>query len=72
MWDILAAVVYSGKMFVTVSPDHFGPILAEKDPERLCFAHFISKSRGRDLSGNKRTNKTLFIDQKFDKSTEAL
>nr|GFC78430.1 E3 ubiquitin-protein ligase ORTHRUS 2-like [Tanacetum cinerariifolium] len=29
-------------------------------------------SGGRDLSGNKRTNKTQSFDQKFDKSNEAL
>lgn len=113
----------SGKIFVTVPPDHFGPILAENDPERKqgvlvgetwedrmeCRqwgAHLphvagiagqseygaqsvalsggyeddedhgewflYTGSGGRDLSGNKRTNKNQSFDQKFDKSNEAL
>lgn len=33
---------------------------------------FVINSGGRDLSGNKRTNKTQSFDQKFDKSNEAL
>ncbi|CAK7336040.1 unnamed protein product [Dovyalis caffra] len=113
----------SGKIFVTVPPDHFGPILAENDPERkmgvlvgeiwedrlTCRqwgAHLphvagiagqssygaqsvalsggylddedhgewflYTGSGGRDLSGNKRTNKDQSFDQKFDKMNEAL
>lgn len=113
----------SGRIFVTVPPDHFGPILAENDPERNqgvlvgeCWgdrmecrqwgAHLphvagisgqsdygaqsvalsggyeddedhgewflYTGSGGRDLSGNKRTNKEQSFDQKFDKSNEAL
>ncbi|XP_034906256.1 E3 ubiquitin-protein ligase ORTHRUS 2 [Populus alba] len=113
----------SGKIFVTVPPDHFGPIPAENDPERnmgvlvgeiwedrlACRqwgAHlphvagiagqsthgsqsvalsggyiddedhgewFLYTGRyGRDLSGNKRTNKDQSFDQKFDKMNEAL
>ncbi|KAJ0573217.1 putative [histone H3]-lysine(4) N-trimethyltransferase chromatin regulator PHD family [Helianthus annuus] len=113
----------SGKIFVTVPPDHFGPILAENDPERgmgvlvgetwedrlecrqwgahlphvagICGQSdygaqsvalsggyeddedhgewfLYTGSGGRDLSGNKRTNKTQSFDQKFDKSNEAL
>ncbi|KAF8390741.1 hypothetical protein HHK36_025268 [Tetracentron sinense] len=113
----------SGKIFVTVPPDHFGPILAENDPERKLGvlvgeswedrmecrqwgAHLphvagiagqaeygaqsvalsggyeddedhgewflYTGSGGRDLSGNKRTNKEQSFDQKFDKSNEAL
>ncbi|XP_057507883.1 E3 ubiquitin-protein ligase ORTHRUS 2-like [Actinidia eriantha] len=113
----------SGKIFVTVPPDHFGPILAENDPDRKqgvlvgetwedrmeCRqwgAHLphvagiagqsdygaqsvalsggyeddedhgewflYTGSGGRDLSGNKRTNKTQSFDQKFDKMNEAL
>nr|XP_043606568.1 E3 ubiquitin-protein ligase ORTHRUS 2-like [Erigeron canadensis] len=113
----------SGKIFVTVPPDHFGPITAENDPERgmgvmvgetwedrmecrQWGAHLphvagisgqsdygaqsvalsggyeddedhgewflYTGSGGRDLSGNKRTNKTQSFDQKFDKSNEAL
>lgn len=137
----------SGKIFVTVPPDHFGPILAENDPERgtgvlvgetwedrmecrqwgvhlphvagicgqshygaqsvalsggyeddedhgewflytgryvimslicgyflLCLLYILSVvySGGRDLSGNKRTNKTQSFDQKFEKYNEAL
>ncbi|KAF5205145.1 E3 ubiquitin-protein ligase orthrus [Thalictrum thalictroides] len=113
----------SGKIFVTVPPDHFGPILAENDPDRKqgvlvgeCWedrmecrqwgAHLphvagiagqseygaqsvalsggyeddedhgewflYTGSGGRDLSGNKRTNKSQSFDQKFDKMNEAL
>ncbi|KAJ9549444.1 LOW QUALITY PROTEIN: hypothetical protein OSB04_021987 [Centaurea solstitialis] len=113
----------SGKIFVTVPPDHFGPILSENDPERgmgvlvgetwedrmecrqwgahlphvagICGQSdygaqsvalsggyeddedhgewfLYTGSGGRDLSGNKRTNKTQSFDQKFDKSNEAL
>uniref|UniRef100_A0A5B6YJ20 RING-type E3 ubiquitin transferase n=1 Tax=Davidia involucrata TaxID=16924 RepID=A0A5B6YJ20_DAVIN len=113
----------SGKIFVTVPPDHYGPILAENDPERKqgvlvgeswedrmeCRqwgAHLphvagiagqseygaqsvalsggyeddedhgewflYTGSGGRDLSGNKRTNKTQSFDQKFEKLNEAL
>ncbi|KAK1408734.1 hypothetical protein QVD17_40748 [Tagetes erecta] len=113
----------SGKIFVTVPPDHFGPIPAENDPERgmgvlvgenwedrlecrqwgahlphvagICGQSdygaqsvalsggyeddedhgewfLYTGSGGRDLSGNKRTNKTQSFDQKFDKSNEAL
>ncbi|XP_076885558.1 E3 ubiquitin-protein ligase ORTHRUS 2-like [Bidens hawaiensis] len=113
----------SGKIFVTVPPDHFGPILAENDPERgmgvmvgetwedrlecrqwgahlphvagICGQSdygaqsvalsggyeddedhgewfLYTGSGGRDLSGNKRTNKTQSFDQKFNKSNEAL
>lgn len=113
----------SGKIFVTIPHDHFGPILAENDPERNqgvlvgeCWedrmecrqwgAHFphvagisgqsgygaqsvalsggyqddedhgewflYTGSGGRDLSGNKRTNKEQSFDQKFDKMNEAL
>ncbi|XP_024993871.1 E3 ubiquitin-protein ligase ORTHRUS 2-like isoform X2 [Cynara cardunculus var. scolymus] len=113
----------SGKIFVTVPPDHFGPILAENDPDRgmgvlvgetwedrmecrqwgahlphvagICGQSdygaqsvalsggyeddedhgewfLYTGSGGRDLSGNKRTNKTQSFDQKFDKSNEAL
>ncbi|KAI3694124.1 hypothetical protein L1987_77085 [Smallanthus sonchifolius] len=113
----------SGKIFVTVAPDHFGPILAENDSERgmgvlvgetwedrlecrqwgahlphvagICGQSdygaqsvalsggyednedhgewfLYTGSGGRDLSGNKRTNKTQSFDQKFDKSNEAL
>ncbi|KAM7464785.1 hypothetical protein LguiA_032906 [Lonicera macranthoides] len=113
----------SGKIFVTVPPDHFGPILAENDPERKqgvlvgetwedrmeCRqwgAHLphvagisgqavygaqsvalsggyeddedhgewflYTGSGGRDLSGNKRTNKDQSFDQKFEKQNEAL
>ncbi|PIA36937.1 hypothetical protein AQUCO_03200117v1 [Aquilegia coerulea] len=113
----------SGKIFVTVPPDHFGPILAENDPERKqgvlvgeCWedrmecrqwgAHLphvagiagqseygaqsvalsggyeddedhgewflYTGSGGRDLSGNKRTNKSQSFDQKFEKLNEAL
>ena len=38
----------------------------------LCYVLFVTDSGGRDLSGNKRTNKTQSFDQKFDKSNEAL
>ncbi|XP_022764135.1 E3 ubiquitin-protein ligase ORTHRUS 2-like [Durio zibethinus] len=113
----------SGKIFVTVPPDHFGPILAENDPQRKqgvlvgetwqdrmeCRqwgAHLphvagiagqskygaqsvalsggyiddedhgewflYTGSGGRDLSGNKRTNKAQSFDQKFEKLNEAL
>ncbi|XXG80984.1 hypothetical protein AAC387_Pa09g1722 [Persea americana] len=113
----------SGKIFVTVPPDHFGPILAENDPVRKqgvlvgeswedrmeCRqwgAHLphvagiagqsehgaqsvalsggyeddedhgewflYTGSGGRDLSGNKRTNKEQSFDQKFEKLNEAL
>ncbi|KAL1215217.1 E3 ubiquitin-protein ligase ORTHRUS 2 [Cardamine amara subsp. amara] len=113
----------SGKIYVTIPPDHFGPIPAENDPirnqgvlvgefwdDRLdCRqwgAHFphvagiagqsgygaqsvalsggylddedhgewflYTGSGGRDLSGNKRTNKVQSSDQKFEKSNEAL
>ncbi|KAL5979604.1 E3 ubiquitin-protein ligase ORTHRUS 2 [Asimina triloba] len=113
----------SGKIFVTVPPDHFGPILAENDPQRnrgvlvgelwedrmecrQWGAHLphvagiagqsdygaqsvalsggyeddedhgewflYTGSGGRDLSGNKRTNKEQSFDQKFDKMNQAL
>ncbi|XP_039123785.1 E3 ubiquitin-protein ligase ORTHRUS 2-like isoform X2 [Dioscorea cayenensis subsp. rotundata] len=113
----------SGQIFVTVPPDHFGPILAENDPKRnrgllvgdlwedrmecrQWGAHFphvagiagqseygaqsvalsggyaddedhgewflYTGSGGRDLSGNKRTNKEQSFDQKFEKLNEAL
>ncbi|CAH8386865.1 unnamed protein product [Eruca vesicaria subsp. sativa] len=113
----------SGRIYVTIPPDHFGPIPAENDPVRNqgvlvgeCWedrlecrqwgAHFphvagiagqsnygaqsvalsggykddedhgewflYTGSGGRDLSGNKRTNKDQSFDQKFDKSNEAL
>uniref|UniRef100_A0A0D6R549 RING-type E3 ubiquitin transferase n=1 Tax=Araucaria cunninghamii TaxID=56994 RepID=A0A0D6R549_ARACU len=113
----------SGRIFVTVPPDHFGPILAENDPERnqgvlvgeywgdrmecrqwgVHLPHvagisgqsdygaqsvalsggyeddedhgewfLYTGSGGRDLSGNKRTNKKQSFDQKFDKYNEAL
>ncbi|XP_025011894.1 E3 ubiquitin-protein ligase ORTHRUS 2 isoform X2 [Ricinus communis] len=113
----------SGKIFVTVPPDHFGPILAENDPVReqgvlvgeswedrlecrQWGAHLphvagiagqsthgaqsvalsggyvddedhgdwflYTGSGGRDLSGNKRTNKAQSFDQKFEKLNEAL
>ncbi|XP_024371573.1 E3 ubiquitin-protein ligase ORTHRUS 2 isoform X2 [Physcomitrium patens] len=113
----------SGKIFVTIAPDHFGPITAEHDPTRgqgvlvgECWedrmecrqwgAHLphvagiagqsdygsqsvalsggyeddedhgewflYTGSGGRDLSGNKRTNKEQSFDQKFDKMNEAL
>ncbi|XP_018442018.2 E3 ubiquitin-protein ligase ORTHRUS 2 [Raphanus sativus] len=113
----------SGRIYVTVPSDHFGPILAENDPERnqgvlvgeswedrqecrQWGAHFphvagiggqsshgaqsvalsggykddedhgewflYTGSGGRDLTGNKRTNKDQAFDQKFTKSNEAL
>ncbi|MCL7034230.1 hypothetical protein MKW94_005269 [Papaver nudicaule] len=113
----------SGKIFVTIAPDHFGPILAENDPRRnqgvlvgelwgdrlecrQWGAHFphvagiagqskygaqsvalsggyeddedhgewflYTGSGGRNLSGNKRTNKEHSFDQEFKKSNEAL
>ncbi|CAI9099952.1 OLC1v1036855C1 [Oldenlandia corymbosa var. corymbosa] len=113
----------SGKIFVTIPHDHFGPILPENDPQRNLGvmvgetwedrmecrqwgAHFphvagiagqsdygaqsvalsggyeddedhgewflYTGSGGRDLSGNKRTNKLQSFDQKFDKMNEAL
>lgn len=113
----------SGKIFVTVPPDHFGPILAENDPDRgqglmvgeswedrlecrQWGAHrpmvggiagqakhgaqsvalsggyqddedhgewfLYTGSGGRDLSGNKRTNKDQSSDQKFTLYNESL
>ncbi|XP_008813443.2 E3 ubiquitin-protein ligase ORTHRUS 2-like [Phoenix dactylifera] len=113
----------SGQIFVTVPPDHFGPILVEHDPKRSkgvlvgelwedrmeCRqwgAHLphvagiagqsehgaqsvalsggyeddedhgdwflYTGSGGRDLSGNKRTNKDQSFDQKFEKLNKAL
>ncbi|KAI4323095.1 hypothetical protein L6164_022730 [Bauhinia variegata] len=113
----------SGKIFVTVPQDHFGPITADYDPVqnrgvlvgdswedrlecRQWGAHFphvsgiagqsnhgaqsvvlsggyvddedhgewflYTGSGGRDLSGNKRTNKEQSFDQKFEKSNKAL
>ncbi|CAD5171324.1 unnamed protein product [Musa acuminata subsp. malaccensis] len=113
----------SGQIFVTIAPDHFGPILAENDPKRNLGvlvgemwedrmecrqwgAHFphvagiagqsdygaqsvalsggyeddedhgdwflYTGSGGRDLSGNKRTNKEQAFDQKFEKLNAAL
>jgi len=113
----------SGKIFVTIPKDHFGPILAEYDPNRnrgvlvgdtwedrmecrQWGAHFphvagiagqsghgaqsvalsggyvddedhgewflYTGSGGRDLSGNKRTNKNQSFDQKFENMNEAL
>lgn len=113
----------SGQIFVTIAPDHFGPILAENDPRRNMGvrvgetwedrlecrqwgAHFphvagiagqsthgaqsvalsggyeddedhgewflYTGSGGRDLSGNKRTNKEQSSDQKFEKLNAAL
>ncbi|KAJ4787021.1 Zinc finger (C3HC4-type RING finger) family protein [Rhynchospora pubera] len=113
----------SGQIFVTVPPDHFGPILPENDPKRnqgvlvgeswedrmecrQWGAHLphvagiagqsnygaqsvalsggyvddedhgewflYTGSGGRDLSGNKRTNKDQAFDQKFEKMNEAL
>ncbi|XP_062196443.1 E3 ubiquitin-protein ligase ORTHRUS 2-like [Phragmites australis] len=113
----------SGQIFVTIAPDHFGPILAENDPKRNIGvrvgdswedrlecrqwgAHFphvagiagqstygaqsvalsggyeddedhgewfiYTGSGGRDLSGNKRTNKEQSSDQKFAKMNAAL
>ncbi|KAK4357691.1 hypothetical protein RND71_023301 [Anisodus tanguticus] len=113
----------SGKIFVTIPGDHFGPISADNDPERNLGvlvgetwedrfecrqwgAHFphvagiagqsdygaqsvalsggyeddedhgewflYTGSGGRDLSGNKRTNKLQSFDQKFDKLNDSL
>ncbi|RLN01204.1 E3 ubiquitin-protein ligase ORTHRUS 2-like [Panicum miliaceum] len=113
----------SGQIFVTIAPDHFGPILAENDPKRNIGvrvgetwadrlecrqwgAHFphiagiagqsthgaqsvalsggyeddedhgewflYTGSGGRDLRGNKRTNKEQSFDQKFEKMNAAL
>ncbi|KAK3118894.1 hypothetical protein QOZ80_9BG0710190 [Eleusine coracana subsp. coracana] len=113
----------SGQIFVTIAPDHFGPILVENDPKRKTGvrvgetwedrlecrqwgAHFphvagiagqskygaqsvalsggyeddedhgewflYTGSGGRDLSGNKRTNKEQSFDQKFEKLNAAL
>ncbi|EOA33735.1 hypothetical protein CARUB_v10019928mg [Capsella rubella] len=113
----------SGKIYVTIPPDHFGPIPADNDPVRgegvvvgeswedrlecrQWGAHFphvsgiagqasygaqsvalsggyeddedhgewflYTGSGGRDLSGNKRTNKDQSFDQVFKKSNEAL
>ncbi|KAL3655907.1 E3 ubiquitin-protein ligase ORTHRUS 2 [Castilleja foliolosa] len=113
----------SGKIFVTISSDYFGPITKEYDPERKLGvlvgetwedrmecrqwgAHFphvsgiagqsdhgaqsvalsggyeddedhgewflYTGSGGRDLSGNKRTNKLQSFDQTFTKYNEAL
>ncbi|KAK7263797.1 hypothetical protein RJT34_31394 [Clitoria ternatea] len=113
----------SGKIFVTVPTDHFGPITAENDPLRnqgllvgeswrdrqecrQWGAHFVpiggiagqgergaqsvvlsggyvddedhgewflyTGSGGKDLSGNKRTNKNHSFDQKFEKYNRAL
>lgn len=113
----------SGKIFVTIPQDHFGPIPPENDLERgqgvlvgetwedrmecrQWGAHFphvagiagqsdygaqsvalsggyeddedhgewflYTGSGGRDLSGNKRTNKLQSFDQRFEKSNEAL
>lgn len=113
----------SGRIFVTTPPDHFGPILADNDPDRNqgvlvgeCWGDrmecrqwgvhlphvagisgqadygaqsvalsggyeddedhgewfLYTGSGGRDLSGNKRTNKDQSFDQTFDKYNEAL
>ncbi|XP_020214960.1 E3 ubiquitin-protein ligase ORTHRUS 2 [Cajanus cajan] len=115
----------SGKIFVTVPTDHFGPITAENDPVRnqgllvgeswrdrlecrqwgcslrpcrwhcwtirprcpigcsfwwLCgrrgsrrvVSLHRKESGGKDLSGNKRTNKSHSFDQKFEKYNRAL
>ncbi|XP_058732247.1 E3 ubiquitin-protein ligase ORTHRUS 2-like [Vicia villosa] len=113
----------SGKIFVTIAKDHFGPIVAENDPTRnrgvlvgdswedrmecrQWGAHLphvagiagqsnhgaqsvalsggyvddedhgewflYTGSGGRDLSGNKRTNKDQSFDQKFESYNEAL
>ncbi|XP_047166570.1 E3 ubiquitin-protein ligase ORTHRUS 2-like [Vigna umbellata] len=113
----------SGKIFVTVPTDHFGPITAEHDPMRnqgllvgeswrdrlecrQWGAHFVpvggiagqsdrgaqsvvlsggyvddedhgewflyTGSGGKDLSGNKRTNKSHSFDQQFEKYNLAL
>ncbi|GFQ03381.1 E3 ubiquitin-protein ligase orthrus 2 [Phtheirospermum japonicum] len=113
----------SGRIFVTVPKDHFGPISAESDPERnqgvlvgefwdlrmdvrqwgvhyppvagiAGRAHYGAQSvvisggyeddedsgewfiytgsGGRDLSGNKRTNKEQSFDQEFEQQNQAL
>ncbi|KAM0930254.1 hypothetical protein ACQ4PT_001014 [Festuca glaucescens] len=113
----------SGQIFVTIAPDHFGPILAKNDPRRNTGvlvgetwedrlecrqwgAHLphvagiagqsthgaqsvalsggyiddedhgewflYTGSGGRDLSGNKRTNKEQSSDQKFENYNAAL
>ncbi|CAD5166358.1 unnamed protein product [Musa acuminata subsp. malaccensis] len=113
----------SGQIFVTIPPDHFGPILSEYDPKRhqgvlvgetwedrmecrqwgVHLPHvagisgqcdygaqsvalsggyeddedhgewfLYTGSGGRDLSGNKRTNKEQAFDQKFEKLNAAL
>ncbi|KAH0992045.1 hypothetical protein GBA52_003528 [Prunus armeniaca] len=113
----------SGRIFVTIPPDHFGPIPAENNPEkktgvlvgetydgriecRQWGVHFpmisgiagqskhgaqsvilsggyeddedhgewflYTGSGGRDLSGNKRTNKAHTFDQKFELRNQAL
>ncbi|XP_024629209.1 E3 ubiquitin-protein ligase ORTHRUS 2 isoform X2 [Medicago truncatula] len=113
----------SGKIFVTIPKDHFGPIVAENDPTRnrgvlvgdtwedrmdcrQWGAHLphvagiagqsthgaqsvalsggyvddedhgewflYTGSGGRDLSGNKRTNKNQSFDQQFENMNEAL
>ncbi|XP_072969321.1 E3 ubiquitin-protein ligase ORTHRUS 2-like [Typha angustifolia] len=113
----------SGQIFVTVPPDHFGPILADHDPKRnkgvlvgelwedrmecrqwgTHLPHvagiagqsdhgaqsvalsggyeddedhgewfLYTGSGGRDLSGNRRTNKDQSFDQKFEKLNKAL
>ncbi|XP_078434405.1 E3 ubiquitin-protein ligase ORTHRUS 2-like [Wolffia australiana] len=113
----------SGQIFVTIPPDHFGPITKDYDPKygegvyvgrtwddrlecRQWGAHFphvagiagqsgygaqsvalsggykddedhgewflYTGSGGRDLSGNKRTNKEQSFDQKFEKLNQAL
>ncbi|GLT63525.1 hypothetical protein SLA2020_360840 [Shorea laevis] len=113
----------SGKIFVTIPPDHFGPITAEYDPVRnqgvlvgefwedrlecrQWGAHLphiagiagqakygaqsvalsggyvddedhgewflYTGSGGKDLSGNKRTNKAHSFDQTFEKMNESL
>ncbi|GER48548.1 zinc finger C3HC4-type RING finger family protein [Striga asiatica] len=107
----------SGRIFVTVPKDHFGPIPAESDPERnqgvlvgetwdlrmdvrqwgvhyppvagiAGQAHYGAQSvvisggyeddedngecGGRDLSGNKRTNKAQSFDQEFQGQNQSL
>ncbi|ESQ46164.1 hypothetical protein EUTSA_v10000657mg [Eutrema salsugineum] len=113
----------SGRIYVTIPPDHFGPIPAENDPVRnqgvlvgetwedrqeckqwgahnphvsgiagqsdygaqsVCLSggykddedhgewFLYTGSGGRDLSGNKRTNKKQSFDQEFTKFNEAL
>ncbi|CAA7396372.1 unnamed protein product [Spirodela intermedia] len=113
----------SGQIFVTIPPDHFGPITRDYDPRygegvyvgrtwddrlecRQWGAHFphvagiagqsnygaqsvalsggykddedhgewflYTGSGGRDLSGNKRTNKEQSFDQRFEKLNQAL